>query len=83
MSQEFLNFEEFAATMPTASSKKSAAKTGRAASQSKQIKKTAPAWTAAKISAILDRLEKAYPTAHLELNFTSPLELLIATIMAA
>ncbi len=40
-------------------------------------------WTTAKISAILDRLEKAYPAAHLELDFTSPLELLIATIMAA
>jgi endonuclease-3 len=83
MSQEFLNFEKFAATMPSASSKKSAAKTSRAASQLKQPKKTAPAWTAAKISAIWDRLEKAYPSAHLELDFTSPLELLIATIMAA
>jgi len=47
------------------------------------LAKATPAWTTAKISAILDRLEKAYPTAHLELDFTSPLELLIATIMAA
>jgi len=80
MMQELLNFEEFAETMPSGLPKKSAAKTGP---QSKQTKKPAPAWTAAKISAILDRLEKAYPTAHLELDFTSPLELLIATIMAA
>lgn len=32
---------------------------------------------------MLDRLEKAYPDAHLELDFTTPLELLIATMMAA
>ncbi|MDZ7363660.1 MAG: endonuclease III [candidate division KSB1 bacterium] len=69
--------------MPSASPKKPGAKTSRTVSPSKQVKKTAPAWTTAKISAILDRLEKAYPSAHLELDFTSPLELLIATIMAA
>lgn len=32
---------------------------------------------------IIDRLDKAYPDAHLELNFSSPFELLIATILAA
>ncbi len=32
---------------------------------------------------ILERLDKAYPEARLELNFTTPFELLIATILAA
>ncbi|MFQ5709045.1 MAG: endonuclease III [bacterium] len=32
---------------------------------------------------IVDRLDKAYPEAHLELDFSSPFELLIATILAA
>jgi endonuclease-3 len=32
---------------------------------------------------ILARLDRAYPNAHCELNFTSPLELLIATILSA
>ncbi|MFQ5822995.1 MAG: endonuclease III [bacterium] len=32
---------------------------------------------------IVDKLDKAYPNAHLELNFSSPFELLIATILAA
>jgi len=83
MAQELLNFEEFAETMPKASPKKSSAKPGQSSSRSKPAAKPARAWTMAKISTILDRLEKAYPTAHLELDFTSPLELLIATIMAA
>ena len=32
---------------------------------------------------IVDRLDKAYPEAHLELNFSNAFELLIATILAA
>ena len=32
---------------------------------------------------IVDRLDQAYPQARLELNFSSPFELLIATILAA
>lgn len=32
---------------------------------------------------ILKRLEEAYPEAHLELNFSNPFELLVATILAA
>ncbi|MFQ5769676.1 MAG: endonuclease III [bacterium] len=32
---------------------------------------------------IVDRLDQAYPEAHLELNFSTPFELLIATILAA
>lgn len=32
---------------------------------------------------ILDRLEEAYPDAHCELDFTTPFELLIATILSA
>ncbi len=32
---------------------------------------------------IIDGLKKAYPTAHCELNYSTPLELLIATILSA
>ena len=32
---------------------------------------------------VVDRLDKAYPEAHQELNFSNPFELLIATILAA
>ncbi|RMF62323.1 MAG: endonuclease III [Calditrichaeota bacterium] len=32
---------------------------------------------------VVDRLEKTYPDAHLELNYSNPFELLIATILAA
>lgn len=32
---------------------------------------------------IVNKLDEAYPDAHLELNFTNPFELLIATILAA
>ena len=86
MAQALLNFDEFNELMPKALPKKAAAKTSkptRATTRQKPAAKPARAWTTAKISTILDRLEKAYPEAHLELNFTSPLELLIATIMAA
>lgn len=83
MAQELLNFEEFAETMPKGTSPKSAARTGKTSSRPQPVAKPTPTWTTARISTILDRLEKAYPTAHLELDFTSPLELLIATIMAA
>jgi endonuclease-3 len=38
---------------------------------------------ATRCAEILARLDKAYPNAHCELNFTSPLELLIATILSA
>lgn len=33
--------------------------------------------------AIIARLQKAYPNAHCELNFSNPLELLVATILSA
>ncbi len=82
MTQEPLNFDLFEDTMPSSSPKKPPKKTGKAARQ-EQAAKPARAWAAAKISAMLDRLEKAYPEAHLELDFTNALELLIATIMAA
>ncbi|MGH7452169.1 MAG: endonuclease III [bacterium] len=68
--------------MPSSSSKKPAKKTGKT-TRPKQTAKSARVWPAAKISDMLDRLEKAYPEAHLELDFTNALELLIATIMAA
>ncbi|MFQ5675743.1 MAG: endonuclease III [bacterium] len=32
---------------------------------------------------IVDKLDKAYPEAHLELDFSTPFELLVATILAA
>src|SRR5882672_10917782 len=32
---------------------------------------------------IIERLQRAYPNAHCELNFSNPLELLIATILSA
>ena len=38
---------------------------------------------AARTRAIIAGLQKAYPDAHCELNFSSPLELLIATILSA
>ncbi len=37
----------------------------------------------ARTLAILDGLRRAYPDAHCELNFSNPLELLIATILSA
>jgi endonuclease-3 len=37
----------------------------------------------ARCAEILRRLDAAYPNAHCELNFTNPLELLIATILSA
>jgi endonuclease-3 len=82
MSQKSLNSDLFEDTMPSSSSKKPAKKTGKTTRQ-KQTAKPTRVWPAAQISAMLDRLEKAYPEAHLELDFTNALELLIATIMAA
>ena len=38
---------------------------------------------AARVKKILARLDATYPDAHCELNFSSPLELLIATILSA
>jgi endonuclease-3 len=38
---------------------------------------------AARTAKIIAGLQRAYPDAHCELNFTSPLELLIATILSA
>src|SRR3954470_12567776 len=38
---------------------------------------------AARCAEILRKLDAAYPNAHCELNFTNPLELLIATILSA
>jgi len=39
--------------------------------------------TKAKVKKILDILAKSYPDARIELNFTTPLELLVATILSA
>jgi len=39
--------------------------------------------TKAKVRKILDILARTYPDAHIELNFTTPLELLVATILSA
>ncbi len=39
--------------------------------------------TKVKVRKILDILAKTYPDAHIELNFTTPLELLVATILSA
>ena len=36
-----------------------------------------------RVTAILETLARTYPDAHCELNFTNPLELLIATILSA
>jgi endonuclease-3 len=86
MAQAPLDFDLFEDTMPSSSSKKSvkkAGKTARATTRQEQTAKPASSWPVAKISDMLDRLEKAYPEAHLELDFTNALELLIATIMAA
>lgn len=38
---------------------------------------------AARVLKVIDGLEKTYPDAHCELNFSDPLELLIATILSA
>lgn len=38
---------------------------------------------AARTAEILTALQRAYPDAHCELNYTSPLELLVATILSA
>lgn len=38
---------------------------------------------AARTKKIIAGLQKAYPTAHCELNFSNPLELLVATILSA
>jgi endonuclease-3 len=49
-----------------------------------QPKKRAPAPEAkARLSKIINRLEDVHPDAKLDLNFTSPLELLVALILAA
>jgi endonuclease-3 len=36
-----------------------------------------------RVGKIIERLRQAYPNAHCELNFTNPLELLVATILSA
>jgi endonuclease-3 len=43
----------------------------------------APVTATAAIAAILDRLEAQHPNAFTELNFTTPFELLVATILSA
>ncbi len=45
--------------------------------------KLSPAERAKRARLIYRRLQKAHPDAHIELNFGSPLELLIATILSA
>ncbi len=72
--------------MPSIPKKTPTRRTGKpelATLHQKKSGKPLVSWPAAKISDMLDRLEKAYPEAHLELDFTNALELLIATIMAA
>lgn len=41
------------------------------------------AWKGARLKKIIAGLQKTYPDAHCELNFSNPLELLIATILSA
>jgi len=41
------------------------------------------AGTKERIKKVIDRLEKTHPDAKLDLNFSNPLELLIALILAA
>src|SRR6187455_2815315 len=50
--------------------------------QSNMPRETAEA-KAARVKKIIAGLQKAYPDAHCELNFSNPLELLIATILSA
>src|SRR6187401_1304888 len=38
---------------------------------------------AERVREIIERLKRAYPNAHCELDYTNPLELLIATILSA
>jgi len=38
---------------------------------------------AARVARVLELLKKAYPSAHCELDYTNPLELLVATILSA
>ena len=57
------------ATRPASSRK------GAGISRSSPIEKRAPV--------IIERLSKAYPDAHVALNFTTPLECLVATILSA
>ncbi|MHB1306974.1 MAG: endonuclease III [Limisphaerales bacterium] len=45
-------------------------------------RESAPA-KATRVSALLARLDATYPDAHCELHFSSPLELLVATILSA
>lgn len=52
-------------------------------SQKKPSKRESHAARAARALAILDRLEAEYPHAKCALDFTTPLELLVATILAA
>ena len=37
----------------------------------------------ARVTKVINGLRKTYPDAHCELNYSSPLELLIATILSA
>lgn len=46
-------------------------------------KRESKAALAARVSAVIDRLVAAYPNAHVGLDFTTPFELLIATILSA
>jgi endonuclease-3 len=71
--------------MPSPSKKAPVRKIGKPAAVKPQKRpaNSTPAWPPAKMSKLLERLEKAYPEAHLELNFTNALELLIAIVMAA
>lgn len=49
----------------------------------KPPRKRPPTTQAARVAAILEGLRRTYPDAHCELNHSSPLELLIATILSA
>jgi len=86
MSPASQNYDLFGESMPRAATKKidkKSSKPSRMKTPKKLAAKSVSPWPSAKVSQLLDRLEKAYPTARLELDFTTPLELLIATIMAA
>jgi endonuclease-3 len=73
-----------AAARPRAAAKTAPRAAGRAkpATSAPRFKETA-AERALRVQAIIDGLEQLYPDAHCELDFRTPFELLIATILSA
>jgi len=59
------------------------ARAGRPAAKAGGRSKAAAPPTKASVRKILDLLAEAYPDARIELHFTTPLELLVATILSA